>query len=178
VDAVAAEAGRTSGAVYAHFGSKAGLLRAVLDEGMSQTAVVVTAELETAETPEERLAALWRNIAQSPGGVGDWWITLEHELWARATRDTAVAKKVAERYAVVRSQMQRTVDGIPTPPGDDPDDTATLVLAMLIGLEMQHRLDPSAVPDDVALDGLFRLLSRPETDARDFVSRGAKSVPR
>ena len=74
--------------------------------------------------------------------------------------------------------MRRTVDGIPTPPGRDPDDTATLVLAMLIGLEMQHRLDPSAVPDDVALDGLFRLLCRPETDARDFVSRGAKSVPR
>jgi hypothetical protein len=49
---------------------------------------------------------------------------------------------------------------------------------MLIGLEMQHRLDPSAVPDEVALDGLFRLLSRPETDTRDFVSRGAKSVPR
>ena len=178
VDAVAAEAGRTSGAVYAHFSSKAGLLRAVLDEGMAQTAVVVSAELETAETPEERLAALWRNIAQAPGDVGDWWIALEHELWARATRDTAVAEKVAERYALVRSQMHPTMVGIPSPPGADPDDTATLVLAMLIGLEMQHRLDPSAVPDEVALDGLFRLLSRPETDARDFVARGARSVPR
>jgi AcrR family transcriptional regulator len=178
VDAVAAEAGRTSGAVYAHFGSKAGLLRAVLDEGMAQTAVVVSAELETAETPEERLSALWRNIAQAPGDVGDWWIALEHELWTRATRDTAVAEKVAERYALIRSQMHRTMEGIPSPPGDDPDDTATLVLAMLIGLEMQHRLDPSVVPDDVALDGLFRLLSRPETDARAFVARGARSVPR
>jgi TetR/AcrR family acrAB operon transcriptional repressor len=177
VDAVAAEASRTSGAVYAHFGSKAGLLRAVLDEGMAQTAVVVSAELETAETPEERMAALWRNIAHAPGDVGDWWIALEHELWARATRDSAVAEKVAERYALVRSQMSKTVNGIPTPPGDDPDDTATLVLAMLIGLEMQHRIDPSAVPDEVALDGLFRLLSGPLTDARDFVSRGAKSVP-
>lgn len=178
VDAVAAEAGRTSGAVYAHFGSKAGLLDAVLDEGMAQTAVVMSAELETAETPEERMAALWRNMAQAPGDVGDWWIALEHELWARATRDSAVAEKVAERYALVRSQMHRTVDGIPTPPGDNLDDTATLVLAMLIGLEMQHRLDPSAVPDEVALDGLFRLLAGPVTDAREFVARGAKSVAR
>jgi hypothetical protein len=74
--------------------------------------------------------------------------------------------------------MHRTVGGIPTPPGDNLDDTATLVLAMLIGLEMQHRLDPSAVPDEVALDGLFRLLSAAATNARDFVARGAESVPR
>ena len=177
VDAIAAEAGRTSGAVYAHFGSKAGLLRALLDEGMAQTAVVVSAELETATTPGERLASLWRNVASSPGDLGAWWIALEHELWLRALRDPAVGRKVAARFAQVRSQMARTTSGIPVPAGGTADDTATLVLALLIGLEMQHRLDPAAVPDEVALDGLFRLLSRPVRDEAADPSRDAKSAP-
>jgi hypothetical protein len=40
------------------------------------------------------------------------------------------------------------------------DDAAVpaLLLGLLLGLEMQHRLDPDAVPDDVAVGGLRALL--------------------
>src|ERR1035441_4167474 len=45
VDAVAEAAGRTSGAVYAHFGSKQGLLLAVLDAWKQSVLTVLLAEV-------------------------------------------------------------------------------------------------------------------------------------
>jgi hypothetical protein len=37
---------------------------------------------------------------------------------------------------------------------------AALVLALLLGLAMQRRLDPASVPDDLAAAGLGTLLGR------------------
>ena len=44
------------------------------------------AELTTATTLDERMAALWRNIADPAVGDGRW-IALEHELWSYAARN-------------------------------------------------------------------------------------------
>ena len=41
-----------------------------------------------------------------------------------------------------------------------PVEAATLVIALMIGLEMQRRLDPDAVGDDLALAGMRALLGR------------------
>ena len=79
VDAIAEAAGRTSGALYDHFGSKDGLLFALLEGWVDDVAAVITAELVTAHTLEERMAALWRNVAE-PAVGGGRWIALEHEL--------------------------------------------------------------------------------------------------
>src|SRR4029077_7839703 len=58
VDAVADAAGRTSGAVYAHFGSKQGMLMALLDEWAHSLVTVIAAEFELATTVEDRLRAV------------------------------------------------------------------------------------------------------------------------
>ena len=66
VDAVAEAAGRTSGAVYAHFGSKQGLLLALLDSWKDSVLAVLLAEVAVSESPREQLAAVWANVADGP----------------------------------------------------------------------------------------------------------------
>src|SRR3954454_2610673 len=63
VDAIADDADRTSGSVYAHFGSKEGLLTALVDSWKNDVAVAATAEMSAATTTEERLRGRWGNIA-------------------------------------------------------------------------------------------------------------------
>ena len=162
VDAVAEDAGRTSGALYAHFGSKQGLVTALLDAWKDEAAAAVTAEFAATPDRATRLTALWSSFADPDGDLGSAWSLLEHELWLRASRDPDLTPSLAKRYAWSR---RRFADGIAAD-GDDaltPADRATLVLALLLGLEMQRRLDPSAVPDTLAVAGLQRVLGTERT---------------
>ena len=163
IDTIAEAADRTSGAVYAHFGGKDGLLSALLENLVNESASVMDAELSvapTAESPsDEHLAALWRTFASPPPGPSAGWMLLEHELWLRAARDPELTAAFARRYAWSRRQFAGGVASRP----DHADEVtaegrATLVLALLLGLEMQRRLDPAAVPDSLAVAGLERVL--------------------
>ncbi len=170
IDAVADDAQRTSGSVYAHFGSKEGLLLALLDSWKNDVVVAATAEISTAATPHERLAAIWRNFADPPGDGGRW-LQLEHELWLYATRHPDVLDRLAQRY---RDVWRETHDelrewqatGEIDPPVPD-DAVAPLLVALLIGLEMQHRLDPDAIDERVAVAGLSALLGVTRPARRD-----------
>ena len=97
IDAIAEAADRTSGAVYDHFGGKEGLLFALLEGWVDDVAAVIGAELATATTLDERMAALWRNVADPVAGDGRW-IALEHELWSWAARHDAARAHLARRY--------------------------------------------------------------------------------
>jgi len=158
VDALAEAADRTSGALYSQFGGKDGLLLALLDAWKDATATVIAAEFESAHDEAERLASLWRNFADPPAEGGGAWVLLEHELWLYACRNPGVASPVAARY---RDARRRLAEALP-PRVDGPDlpDTglAALLIGLVIGLEMQRRLDPTAVPDELALAGLRALL--------------------
>jgi AcrR family transcriptional regulator len=158
VDAVADAAGRTSGAVYAHFGSKRGLVTAVLDEWKEQVAVVVAAAFEAAPDLPSRLDALWSNFVSPPDERGDRWLLLEHELWLRAARDPEARTALAARYAEARRSMMEGgtwSDDADAEPAVPPEALPTLVLGLMLGLEMQRRLDPAAVPEGAALAGLL-----------------------
>jgi AcrR family transcriptional regulator len=158
VDEVAAAADRSSGAVYAHFSSKQGLLKALLESSQETTAAVVRAEFVVAEGPAARMGALWRNIAQPPHDLGESWLLLEHELWLRAVRDPDLGGRLRHRYAEVRDSMARGFieGGVPDTAGPQ---LAAQVFALLYGLEMQRRLDPDAVPDETAEAGLTALFN-------------------
>ena len=162
LDAVAEAADRTSGALYAHFGGKEGVLTALLSEWTNATAAVVAAEFETATSVEGRLDALWRALTDPPTDEARRWVLLEHELWLHAARHAATRDRLAARYRWVREQMATAVTAWREERGVDApvDDAAVpaLLLGLLLGLEMQHRLDPDAVPDDVAVGGLRALL--------------------
>ena len=86
VDAVADEAGRTSGSVYAHFGSKQGLLLALLDEWAHSLVTVIAAEFELATTVEDRLRAVAVNVVTNPSDQTRRLLLLERELWLRGAR--------------------------------------------------------------------------------------------
>jgi AcrR family transcriptional regulator len=195
VDAIAEAAERTSGAVYDHFGGKDGLLVALLDRWKDAAGAVITAEFEASTTPEERLASLWRNVNDPPADRGAEWVLLEHELWLHASRHDGARPLVAERYAGARAGLAGALSGVDDPAArderacDDPaavaraaaDEGATLVLALLLGLEMQRRLDPAAVPDDLAVRGLRALLDATRGADRPAARRalgGSSATPK
>ncbi|HWW52956.1 MAG TPA: TetR/AcrR family transcriptional regulator [Acidimicrobiales bacterium] len=157
VDALAEAADRTSGALYAQFGNKDGLLLALLDHWKKATANAIEADFEATSSIDERLRSLWANFINPPADGGDAWVLLEHELWLYAGRNPAAREQVAARYADAREDLGA---GLAVP-----SEVATLLIALMIGLEMQRRLDPDAVDDEVALVGLRTLLRASGMDA-------------
>lgn len=150
VDAIAEAAGRTSGALYGHFGSKEGLLTALLDRWLAEVVAVTEAEVVAAPSTDARLAAIWRNFAEPTP-----WVQLEHELWLYATRNdnSDAADRVAARYRDAAARVDEFA-------GAGRDGVGRLVIALMIGLEMQHRVDPDAVDDALAVAGLRALMQQ------------------
>ncbi len=161
IDAIAERADRTSGAVYDHFGGKDGLLLELLDSWVGDVGAVVTAELATATTIEERLAVLWRSVSAPAVGDGRW-MTLEFELWSHASREPELREHLTRRY---RGAWR----GIVTAAGGDMDagsDVGPAVIGLLFGLEMMRRIDPDRVTDELAVRSL-----------RGVVDAGTTSTP-
>jgi AcrR family transcriptional regulator len=160
VDAIAEAAGRTSGAVYDHFGGKEGLLFALLEGWVDDVAAVIGAELATASTLEERMGALWRNVSHPVTGDGRW-IALEHELWSYATRNDSAREHLARRYRAAWDGVDEAAAGWV----DGATSVGAAVIGVLLGLEMMRRLDPSAVPDRVAVAALCGVVAGTTTSA-------------
>jgi AcrR family transcriptional regulator len=162
IDAVAEAAGRTSGAVYAHFGSKQGLLLALLDAWKDSLLTVLMAEVAVSDSPSGQLGAVWENVADASGDGTGRWSLLEHELWLRAARHPEVADILRIRSADARRYSARQLAGwtaaTGAQPSVPPDELAVLVKALLTGLAMQRRLEPDTVPDDLAIRGLAVLI--------------------
>ncbi|HEX3461704.1 MAG TPA: TetR/AcrR family transcriptional regulator [Acidimicrobiales bacterium] len=183
VDAVAEAAGRTSGAVYAHFGSKQGLLLAVLDAWKESVLTVLFAEVAITDSPLGQLAAVWDNIGDNPGTDSDRWSLLEHELWLRAARDPEVASALRSRDAEARrrsgQELSRWASKVGVEPVTDPENLATLVKALLTGLEMQRRIEPDSVNGDLAVIGLAALmgLKSPAPSSAGPDASGSQSAP-
>ena len=83
---------------------------------------------------------------------------LEHELWLYASRHEAGRVRFAERFAEARRRVVDSTgswpDGMQADPPGTPDQVASLLVALLVGLEMQHRVDPGAISDETAVLGL------------------------
>ncbi|HWE56562.1 MAG TPA: TetR/AcrR family transcriptional regulator [Acidimicrobiales bacterium] len=147
IDAIAEAAGRTSGAVYDHFGGKEGLLFALLEGWVDDVTAVVGAELATAQSLDEQMAALWRNVTHPVTGNGRW-IGLEHELWRYAARHEAARERLAQRYQAAWAGVDSEWAGGPDRP------VGPAVIGLLLGLEMMRRIDPAAVTDAMAVRAL------------------------
>lgn len=145
VDAVAEAAQRTSGAVYAHFGSKQGLLLALLDEWKHSLVTLVAAEFELATDVVDRLRAVAANVIVQPSEDTRRLLLLERELWLRAARDPQIAEAMARRAAEAHEHMCRgfarwLAAGV-VEPGVDAATLAMAFRAMVLGLAMQHDVD-------------------------------------
>lgn len=154
VDAIAKAAGRTSGALYDHFGSKEGLLFALLESWVGDAAVAIAAEQATATTFDEWVAAMWHAVARPPSGDGRW-IALEHELWSYAGQSDEARRYLAKRYRAAWAGIEQHAATFV----DVPAGTGAAVIGLLLGLEMMRRVDPDAVTDELAVTSLTAVLT-------------------
>jgi AcrR family transcriptional regulator len=187
VDAVAEAAGRTSGAVYAHFGSKQGLLLALLDSLKDSVLAVLFAQVAVSQSPRDQLAAVWGNVADGSRDGTEQWHLLEQELWLRAARDPEIAAVLRSRNEDARRFSARHLGewtvAVGAQPSTDPDGLAVLVRALLLGLAMQRNLEPATVSDELALRGLSALVglgqvgvdNRSESSRRTTENRTSRS---
>ena len=148
VDAVAEAAGRTSGAVYAHFGSKQGLLLALLDDWAHSLVTVIAAEFEIAAGVEDRLRAVATNVVIHPSEQTRRMLLLEEELWLRSARDSDVAAALRTRLRESHERMTRGFAAwieAGSIPRADAADLATAFRAVVLGLVLQRRVAPDLV---------------------------------
>ncbi len=165
-EAVASAADRTTGALYDHFGGKSGLLLALLEQWIEQTITDLTASLEGEPDLDGRLGAMWNGIVRRDSETGDAWLLLEFELWLHAVRDPEMGVVGAERFQLMRDGLAGGLAGWSTEFGFElpapASELAAQMIALLIGLAFQYRIDPAVVPQTTVVDGLRRLLDLPE----------------
>ena len=164
-EAVAGAADRTTGALYDHFGGKSGLLVALLENWIALTVVDLTASLEGETDLDGRLAALWSGLIRRDGESGDAWLLLEFELWLHAARDPEMGVVGAERFRVMRDGLAGGLrdwsEEFDFPLPASSQELATGLIALLVGLAFQHRLEPAVVSRPLVVGGLRRLLALP-----------------
>lgn len=182
VDAIALAADRTSGSLYGQFGSKDALVFELLDHWRDEMAERTAADVVGLQTVDERLAALWRNFAR-PAGEASEWVRLEHELWRWATREGNAdgRRRLADRY---RDNCAELADGLRTwqtegliDPPIEVDALARVLLSALLGLEMQHRLDPQAVDEATVVRSLCSLVGAAAPPAATRPARNGSARP-
>jgi AcrR family transcriptional regulator len=145
LDAVAAEAGFTKGAVYSNFESKEDLFFAVYERRVERRVQQMEAAVAEAATPLEALEGLL------PGGprrrpADDGWLAVFFEFWAHVLRHP----ELKQRFA---AQHRRVIEPIAkVEPAADPKESyvlATARYALQLGLQLERLTQPEVVNADV-----------------------------
>lgn len=149
IEAITEEAGYTRGAFYSNFGSKGELFAELLQQRaytayrrMAQDSV--EGKRSSPRETGEELAAIQANED------GRWLFRLWLELLAHAGRDEKFRVLAGGFWSTTRDLSARAIgdayaEAGTTPPAP-PDRLATAMIAMDIGLALQHFVDPEAVP--------------------------------
>ncbi len=165
VEEITAEAGYTRGAFYSNFESKEQLFFELLGERAYEE---YTRMLD--RTPEnlgarEQLRwgaeALVERYSRSEREDGDWLSRLWLECLSLAARDEQF-RKLAEGFwkgnrATLAERIRAEHEDRGLAPAVEPQHLASALIALDIGLFLQHLVDPEAVPLDV-YPPLFELL--------------------
>jgi AcrR family transcriptional regulator len=152
VDAIALEAGYSTGAVYSNFKGKEDLFLTLIEERidprLEKVYEAVEAELAAGAAPLEAA----RRFVSTLRGERDAFLLLI-DFWAQAVRDPAAAERFAQRHARLRATVGHVLDaaipdretglGLPT------DQLATTLIALANGFAIELLADPDNVPDDL-----------------------------
>lgn len=149
VEEIAAQAGVTTGALYAHFAGKEALFLAVYEEHAAQRArEVEQAGVDvTSEALNPRAAAdQW----MARFDADPWLLRLHLEFAEHARRDPRLREDFALRVGAMRTTIARLIEREATARGRDlplgADRLATVVRALGIGLAVERLVDPEAIP--------------------------------
>jgi AcrR family transcriptional regulator len=145
IEDIAAEAGYTRGAFYAHFQSKEDLFFAMLEDESHLHMERLERALKRAMNDQETLNVLREYYVSRIADI-DWSIlTLEFKLYAY--RHPKLKAKLAERYRKIRTKVKlQSAPILPCPPADE----LTLKIALqaiLNGLALETAYDPGSLPE-------------------------------
>jgi AcrR family transcriptional regulator len=144
VDAVAQEAGFTTGAVYSNFDGKADLFLAVLERAAEVDLGAVRAALEAAQTDEQRLEVFTASIAQDPTR----WrarVSATLEFLSDAQDKPELLRRVRDAQALVDEVVTELVaavcDAVGVTPPAPPEELAQDLMAALNGFALRSLFD-------------------------------------
>nr|WP_237448209.1 TetR/AcrR family transcriptional regulator [Nocardioides flavescens] len=163
LDEVAEAAGFTKGAVYSNFGSKDALVDALVDD---RTSAYVDIGLESVAGVDGDLDEKARLLGEALTRAGDEqreWQLLFLELWQREIRTPSPDGSLRAHRAELRTRIADAVrahTGSGPSVGLDPDELATVLMALTNGLAIERLLSPDDVPDDLMGRVLSALISR------------------
>ena len=152
VDAIALEAGYSTGAVYSNFKGKEDLFLTLVEERIDPRLASVyeamEAELAAGVAPLEAA----RRFVSTLRGERDSFVLLI-DFWGQAVRDPAAAERFTERHSRLRATVGRLLDAaVPereTGAGLPTDQLAITLIALANGFAIELLADPNAVPDDL-----------------------------
>jgi AcrR family transcriptional regulator len=173
VEEIAAEAGFTRGAFYSNFDSKDELFVELLHTRVyDRYAEMAEAAQQQPGTPRERLRWGIEQVRDvQKGEDGNWLFRLWLECLTQAARDEEFRKLAATFWSGNRALLaEQTKDAFKEAGRRPPlpaKQIATAMIALDIGLAVQHLVDPEEAPLDLYVP-LFDLLfgSLVETDTK------------
>jgi AcrR family transcriptional regulator len=161
IDAIVREAGVNRAAIRYYFGNKAGLLAAVVDSLIHDTAVMLVKQSSGLAAEESRIEVFVNGVGKIATDTDAYAVFFN--ILCEAIRDDDVRERVAELYQIFREENLRWV-GADGPQYDgDRDALATLLVAVADGLGVQHFLGRDSAATNAAL-ALFGRMLRPIVD--------------
>jgi AcrR family transcriptional regulator len=163
VEEIAAEAGFTRGAFYSNFKSKEELFVELLQDRVYRQYAEMADEAQALPgTPRERLRwGIERVRDVQKGEAGGWLFRLWLECLTQAARDEGFRELAATFWsgnrAVLAENVKATFKEIGRKPPLPAKQIATAMIALDVGLAVQHLVDPDEVPLDLYVP-LFDLL--------------------
>jgi AcrR family transcriptional regulator len=163
VEVIAERAGYTRGAFYSNFSTKEELFAELLQE---RVYAVYAQMADRAAGPHPPTL---REVGEQLAGIqgdpdGRWLFRLWLELLAHAGRDERFREIAAGFWSANRAATAATLEqhfaAAGTEPPASPRDLATAMIALDIGLALQHFVDPDAAPLSVYPE-LYELLFGP-----------------
>lgn len=162
VDEIAAAAGYTIGALYAHFGSKQQLFLELLSARRARRTGRIVEALRAAAAegrdPLESLTGLLSEFSRHESTDS----ALQTEFWLYAVRNpetrSALAAQIGSRLDALEPIFADLLSRRSADPNVAVRDVTLVVLALVQGLLRQRRIDPDRVPDELIASALSWLI--------------------
>jgi AcrR family transcriptional regulator len=160
VDAIAAQAGYTVGALYANFGTKEELFLAVFERHCADELAALRELTAASGSVAQLLAAVTGRFAELDAAHREWW-QLWAELWLFAQRNPHAAHRLV---AVQDETRQVIVEALRR--GGEPvsDEAVAVVHALWEGFMMYRLVNPDAVSADAFGRAVQQLLAGQPTN--------------
>ncbi len=147
IKAIAAEAGISQGLIYAHFTSKAELLRAIFAQSMADVRASFAAA-EAADAPSARIEGLLRASSEILRRNADFW-RLSYSL----RMQPGVLQELGSGLDDWTQSIVETLEGFLREVGaPDPAVDAELLFALIDGMSQHYVLDPDDFPLEACIE--------------------------